>query len=63
MMISTVDTHTTLTATPTTVAAVAAATVVLPFHWVVNTIAVVVVLVDWVVAMTAVVVQFPMPMY
>ena len=81
MMISTVDTHTTLIATPTTVAAVvAAAIVVFPFpgvfnttavqvvlvHWVVNTsaIVVVVVLVHDVVAMiAAVVVQFPMPMY
>ena len=50
MMISTVDTHTTLIATPTTVAAVvAAAIVVLPFCGVVDN--------------AAVVVQIPMPMY
>ena len=79
MMISTVATHPTLIATPTTVAAeVAAAIVVLSFpgvvdttaalvalvNWVVNTSAVVVVVVIDVVAMiAAVVVQFPMPMY
>ena len=54
MMISTVDTHTTLIATPTIVAATpttiaAAAIVVLPFPRIVG--------------LTAVVVQFPMPVF